>query len=705
MQPDTDIISGLLHTIDVVRAVLGCIEATGEEGDNAYPTLVEELRHLASGGAEPVDPEDPVVDTIGDSIVLFQHLPEQEEPEPTQVEPAQVEPVEADEEPEDTEVEEERDLYVLEEIEDQEDEEDELAADDHDEETSAAEKSVSDAPLGVATPTPPSRRKSISETSVRVDVAVLDTLMNLVGELVLTRNQIIQYASDTRVSALLPAFQRLNLLTTELQDGVMQTRMQPIKGVWNKFPRVVRDLAVACDKKVRLEMEGEQTELDRTLIEAIKDPLTHIVRNSVDHGIELPAERAAAGKSEEGFVHLRAYHEGGQVNIEITDDGRGIDRERVKAKALEQRMITQAQAERLTDREIFQLIASPGFSTAEHVTHISGRGVGMDVVRTEIEKIGGNMDIQSVAGQSTTIRLKIPLTLAIIPALFVRCGAERFAIPQITLQELVRLDPGDLERNIERIHNAEVYRLRDRLLPIVHLRDVLGMPRLEHGADDLVNIIVLHADEHVFGLVVDEIFDTEEIVVKPLSSLLKNLRVYAGATIMGDGQVALILDIGGIAQLNTIEKGRPQERGVDDAAVQQGDQNMEPLLLCSMGREGRVAIPMTLIDRLEEFEEAKVEAVGVNTVVQYRGELLPVVYLSDLLGEPRATHAPGDIVQVVVFSRDGRNVGLIVDDILDIVQASTRGRPGWRRGVQSLSIIDGHVTECLDMDYVFSNAG
>ena len=312
-------------------------------------------------------------------------------------------------------------------------------------------------------------RAAVADSTIRVDVGLLDKLMNLVGELVLSRNQIMQFAANHEDSTFMATTQHLNLVTGELQEGVMKTRMQPIGNVWNRFPRVVRDLAVACGKQVRVEMEGAETELDRTIIEAIKDPMTHLVRNSVDHGIESPQDRVAAGKPAEGRLYLRAYHEGGQVNIEISDDGGGINPEKIRDKALQKGMITAEQAARMSEREIVNLIFLPGFSTAEKVTNVSGRGVGMDVVKTNIEKIGGNVDVQSRSGMGTTLKIKIPLTLAIIPALMVVVGEQRYAIPQVSLLELVRLDGELARKGVEMIHGAPVYRLRGRLLPLVYL--------------------------------------------------------------------------------------------------------------------------------------------------------------------------------------------------------------------------------------------
>ncbi len=395
-------------------------------------------------------------------------------------------------------------------------------------------------------------------------MGLLDKLMTLVGELVLARNQVMQFSNSQENTAFLGTVQRLNLLTTELQAGVMKTRMQPISNIWSKFPRVVRDLALACGKQARIEMEGQETELDKTIIEAIRDPLTHLVRNAIDHGIEAPAERLARGKTAEGRLALHALHEGGKVIIEITDDGGGIDPQRIRAKAIRAKLLTPEQADRLNDRELVNLIFLPGFSTADKVTQFSGRGVGMDVVRTNVEKIGGTVTLESRPGRGTTVKMKIPLTLAIIPALTITSAGDRYAIPQVSLLELVRLEGEQAERGLERIHGAPVYRLRGNLLPLVYLNRQLHpdatVPRRNGevrapAAQGEITIVVLQADERQFGLVVDAIHDTEEIVVKPLQKQIKGIGIFAGATIMGDGKVALILDVLGLAQRANVISG------------------------------------------------------------------------------------------------------------------------------------------------------
>jgi len=548
-------------------------------------------------------------------------------------------------------------------------------------------------------------KSAMADSTLRVDVGLLDELMTLVGELVLARNQILQLAGGAQTD---PQFvqttQRLNVITTELQAGVMKTRMQPVGNVWSKFPRVVRDVATQCGKKVRIEMDGKDTELDKTIIEAIKDPLTHLIRNSIDHGIEAPAVRRESGKPEEGLVVLRAYHEGGQVNIEIVDDGAGVDVERVKTKAIERGLISPEQAAKMGDREAVNLIFLPGFSTADQVSNISGRGVGMDVVRTNIEKIGGQLDVSNRPGEGTTIKVKIPLTLAIIPALVVTCGGEMFAIPQVSLLELVGLDGDARCSAIESVHGAPVYRLRGNILPIVHLHEQLGVGAAE--ANESVTIVVLRADDREFGLIVDEVNDTEEIVVKPLAPQLRNLDSYSGCTIMGDGRVALILDVTGLAHRSRVlsagaEHAAAESLGGPDDAMS----DSSTLLVVKVGSEGRGALPLSLVDRLEEFDRASVERAGGQDVVQYRDSILPLVDLCGTLGYAPNYDANATQIQVVVFSRGSRMIGLVVDQILDIVhERNTVEQHGQRYGLRGSTVLQGLVTDLLDLEQIIAAA-
>ncbi len=646
------ITNGLLQLVDAVRGILTDIEATGADGENEFPELIDLLTRLQQGEVAPAAKA------------------------PVRRRTKRVKAVSA-----------------------------EPAAPPGPAEVMAPEASVvSTAPAAAEA----GLSSSAADSNIRVDVELLDRLMNLVGELVLARNQMLQHSSGNDDPAFQATSQRLNLITTELQEGVMKTRMQPIGNVWAKFPRVVRDLALACHKQARLEMDGRETELDKTIIEAIKDPLTHIVRNSVDHGLELPAARVAAGKPAEGRILLRAYHEGGQVNIEIADDGGGIDPARVRAKAIQKGLLTPEQAARLGDRDAVNLIFAPGFSTAEQVSNISGRGVGMDVVKTNIEKIGGTVDIHTELGRGTTLKIKIPLTLAIIPALLVASAGDRFAIPQVSLIELLRLTDPHASGGIEMVYGAPVHRLRGRLLPLVSLNQVLGLqgdfwgPR---GRDvEAVNVIVLQAEDTTFGLVVDEIADTEEIVVKPLGKQLKSLRAYAGATIMGDGRVALILDVPGLAhQAGVVAAGRAQ-RDADAARASDVEAAREAglLLIFRLGPDRRVAIPLSQVARLEEIAASQVERAGRLRVVQYRGGLLPLLRLAVMLGGE--SHA-GESLSVVVYAHQGNDIGLMVENIIDIVPDTVAVHRQKGRGpISGTAVIQDKVTDLLDLSLLLAEA-
>ena len=634
-----DIASALLRMVDAIRQILDQIETSGQEGDVDYTELVATLTRLKEGDSAPSEP-----------VPASDGTPTAEEAIEPQSAAEPVEPVAEEPEP-------------------------------------AANPDPSSATAASA------KQRRIAE-NIRVDVGLLDKLMNLVGELVLARNQILQHGSTQEDSGFSATTQRLNLITTELQENVMKTRMQPIGSIWSKFPRIVRDLSVMCKKDIRVEMDGKETELDRTIIEAIKDPLTHVIRNSVDHGIETPDARREAGKPAQGTISLRAFHEGGQVNIEISDDGNGIDPERVKARALERGLISSDQAARMGDREAANLIFMPGFSTAQSVTNISGRGVGMDVVKTNIEKIGGTVDFTSEFGRGTTLRLKIPLTLAIIPALIVTSGGHRFAIPQVNLLELVRLEGEHASHGIENIAGAPVYRLRGNLLPIAYVNQEL---RLEACApDEAMNIVVLQADRQTFGLVVDEINDTEEIVVKPLGKQLKGLDTFAGATIMGDGRVALILDVPGISERAHIagDSSRAEETKEEETA-EDGASERRTLLLVSLGQGSQAAILLSEVSRLEEFERSELERAGQRNVVQYRDEIMP---LEDLTVGAEQTSGDSRLVNVVVHAIDGRNIGLVVESILDIVEERVKLAPGTRnRTILGSAIIHGQVRDVLDI--------
>jgi two-component system chemotaxis sensor kinase CheA len=547
------------------------------------------------------------------------------------------------------------------------------------------------APAGDGAP-----RRAVADSTIRVDVDLLDELMLLVGELVLTRNQIVQYVGRTNDTDLIRASQRLNLIASELQEGVMKTRMQPIDHIWSKLPRVVRDLGIQCGKTVRLDMEGKDTELDKTLLEAVKDPLTHLVRNSVDHGIEKPDARKAAGKPAEGVLTLRAKHESGQVVVEVADDGAGIDPVKLGKKAVERGLITVAQLDRMSPTDILQLIFLPGFSTAAAVTNVSGRGVGMDVVKTNIESIGGTIEVESEAGRGTVCRLRIPLTLAIVPALTVECAGDRYAIPQISLQELVSLDAEKAANAVEEVGGAPVYRLRGELLPLVRLTDVLGLPSDRH--DGHVVIAVLRSEGRRFGLVVDRVINTEEIVVKAVGGQLKAIGLYSGATVLGDGTVALILDVQALARraLRTETSERGQEAREAARAAVAAETDRQRMLLAAIGGGRRVAIPLDTVTRLEQVRVESVERVGNREVVQYRGAILPMVRLDRHLGSYGESER--EVLEVIVYSDHGRSVAIVVEEILDIVDGETAVRSDIDdMGLLGSAVLGDKVTELLDV--------
>jgi two-component system chemotaxis sensor kinase CheA len=539
-------------------------------------------------------------------------------------------------------------------------------------------------------------RRAVADSTIRVDVDLLDELMLLVGELVLTRNQIVQNVARQTDTDLIRASQRLNLIASELQEGVMKTRMQPIDHIWSKLPRVVRDLGLQCGKSVRLEMEGRETELDKTLLEAVKDPLTHLVRNSVDHGIEAPELRKAAGKAVEGVLTLRAKHESGQVVVEVADDGAGIDPVKLGAKAVERGLVTADALTRMSPADILQLIFLPGFSTAAAVTNVSGRGVGMDVVKTNIESIGGTIEVESEAGRGTVCRLRIPLTLAIVPALTIECAGDRYAIPQISLQELVSLDAGKAANAVEEVGGAQVYRLRGELLPLVRLTDVLGLTSERH--DGHVVIAVLRSEGRRFGLVVDRVINTEEIVVKAVGGQMKAIGLYSGATVLGDGTVALILDVQALARraLRTETTDRQDSQKAAASAAAASETERQRMLLAAIGGGRRVAIPLDTVTRLEQVRADSVEKVGNREVVQYRGAILPIVRLDRHLGAYGETDR--EVLEVIVYADHGRSVAIVVEEILDIVDGEAAIRSDIDDlGLLGSAVLGDRVTELLDV--------
>lgn len=544
--------------------------------------------------------------------------------------------------------------------------------------------------------------KGTQETSLRVDVNLLNHLMNLAGELVLARNQILQCTKSVDDINFRAITQRLNLVTTELQEGVMKTRMQPINTVWSKFPRVVRDLSHSCKKQVRLELHGKETELDKTLIEAIKDPLTHIVRNSIDHGIEIPEKRIAAGKSPEGCITMGAFQEGGYVVIEIVDDGAGLNTEKIRDRAVERGLISKERAQTMSEAEIHRLIFAPGFSTADTVTNLSGRGVGMDVVKSSVEKIGGSVDITSWSGEGSTIRLKIPLTLAIIPALLFSCHEQRFAIPQNAVIELVQFSATERSGALSWIGSYPFYKLRGDLLPLVFLRDQLGI-EASKGENSEQVIMVLDADGRRFGVVVDFVHDTEEIVVKPLGGLLADLQVYAGATILGDGQIALIIDPVVLARESTIEQQEQVATQAADSAEAIAIEEREQLLIVQVSTDMRVGIPLASVRRLEKFRPEDVERVGGSAMIQYRDSILPLVNVGSFLGVANRCDQSGD---VVVVGHDHGTIGVQVEAILDVSSELSAMRPATDKvGISAFGVIQGKVIALVDIEQLIHASG
>jgi two-component system chemotaxis sensor kinase CheA len=565
----------------------------------------------------------------------------------------------------------------------------------------------------VETPSKAPSEDQQSET-IRVHVSLLDNLMNLVGELVLIRNQFLQKTKVDDDAEFAKMGQQLNVLTAELQNEVMKTRMQPIGNILNKFTRVVRDMGRDLGKKIDIELEGAETELDKTIIEAIKDPLTHIVRNAVDHGIEMPADRKAAGKSETGRIRLKARHESGQVIIEIVDDGRGLDRHTIGSKAVEKGLVTADVLSKMSEREVQFLIFAPGFSTAASISNISGRGVGMDVVRTNVERIGGVVDLASVAGSGSTIKLKIPLTLAIVPALIVRTSGQRFAIPQAKLVELLRIDESDgIGERIEYLQGKPVLRLRGKLLALVKLSEVLSGSSQdtthsgqERGSSqDAVNVVILNADSFLFGLIVDEIEDSADIVVKSLSQYLKNLELFSGATIMGDGAVALTIDVMGISKTaclageDSVESQSVMSQ-IDLKKLKVHQTDAAEFLLVDVGAPGSYAIPLTIVSRLEEFETASFELSGEQKVIRYRDSLLPILSLPDFLQLPyKKEREQVSRASVVVIQRGDRLYGVEVYGIQDVVTIATQIDQSVRdrAGILGSLASDGRVYVVVDI--------
>jgi two-component system, chemotaxis family, sensor kinase CheA len=548
---------------------------------------------------------------------------------------------------------------------------------------------------------PDLQNSAMLDSTIRVQVELLDQVMNLVGELVIARNQVLQLTTHSD-PLLISTCGQIDFITNELQDSVMRARMQPISTLWRNLPRLVRDVALSCGKEVTLTLEGSETELDRNIISALKDPLTHLVRNCIDHGIESPEVRIAQGKLAQGSLKLKALQESGKVILEITDDGAGIDADRLKAKAQQLGLISGAQAESFSDREAYELIFLPGFSTTTEVTYVSGRGVGMDVVRRNLESVSGTVEVESQPGQGTTFRLKIPLTLAIIPTLLVCAGGERFAIAQTNVRELVRIEgKAEIEQKIETLLNVPVYRLREQLLPLV---DLAGVLELAAAPSDVLYFVAIESDGYRFGLIVDRIEDTQDIVVKPLSKQLKSLGMFAGATVLGNGDAALILDATGLAAYAGVRQQSQLVATVDRIEAREE----QHLILIVLGAENsRMGIVLDRETRLETIEVERIERVGEQYLVQYRDRIVSLIDLQTFFTKtPRSLAEFEEVIPiVVVMLEDGRSVGLIVERLLDIVEESltvtgVAGRPG----VRCYATIQGQITEILDLDAIVALA-
>ena len=664
-----EIVSGLLSLMDVLRGVLRSIETTGAEGESQQQdaAMIQRLEALQRGGAavaveEPILVQAAVAPPAHPTRSHKSRPPRRRTPQvanqgsPPSLHSGEAGPhAEAEQPPRNT--------------------------------APSAPAAPAELHLSPAAEPQTPSASSTADSTLRVDVELLNRMMNLVGELVLTRNQILQTTSADPGFALLG--RRLDMVTADLRESVMKARMQPVSHVFSRFPRLVRDLALGLDKKVRLEMEGQETELDKSLLEAIRDPLTHSIRNAIDHGIETPAVRIAQGKSAEGLVRLRACHEGSHVIVEVHDDGAGMSIEKIRRKAVERQLVPAQRAEQMNEREILQLIFLPGFSTAEAVTSVSGRGVGMDVVRTNVEKIGGKVDVESRTGQGSILRLRIPLTLAIIPALIVRSRGQNFAVPQTALTELVHLSAGESDSRIERLENAALYRLRGRLLPLVFLDRLLQQSPRENGTP--CDIAILNADGRRFGLVVDGLADPEEIVVKPLAAVLREIGFYGGATILGNGEMALILNPSSIAQNANVGLSAEREETQND---EKGRQNF---LLVEAGNR-RAALPLETVVRIERIPRSRIERAGSRPVLRFEGALLP---LDDAAADFIDSGSDPDAQTTVVVCRDGRrHVGMTVSQVLDVTGGSQLEEAGSGLAADGIVLLHEKVTGIVSLSSI-----
>jgi two-component system chemotaxis sensor kinase CheA len=653
------VVTGLLQLLDGLRSILRTIEAQGDEGDGQDAELIARMAELQVPARAPANQRVPA----GAAAPQPRDLPAGSQPQTPAS--AACAPEVADAPPP------------------------QPAAD-------PPAPAPQNPPKGEA-PASRARVGSAAESSLRVDVTLLNRMMNLVGELVLTRNQVLQATAASPNLTMLS--RRLDMVTADLREAVMKARMQPVSNIFSKMPRMVRDLSQSLGRRVRLQMEGQETELDKSLLEAIKDPLIHAVRNAMDHGIELPEVRQAAGKCPEGTLRLRAAHEGSHVIIEVGDDGAGISVEKIRQKAIERGLITAARAASQSERELLQLIFVAGFSTAAAITNVSGRGVGMDVVRTNVERIGGKVEIDSRMGQGTTLRLRIPLTLAIIPALIVRSVNQSFALPQGALSELVHIFPAQAATAIEWIEGAPLYRLRGRLLPLVFL-DRLLTPGAQHRpVTERDNFIaVLDADGRRFGLVVDGLADPEEIVVKPLSAALKDIGIYSGATVLGNADLALILDPGAIAVKARVGMSAAEESAREAAAEQDAEaaKPVEYLLVEAAGRQA--AVPLEDVLRIEQLPVSRLEYVGYRPVLNFDGQLLPVEDAGGVLDA--VLHDPAARIVVVVCRAGSRQVGIAVSHVLDVAAGCAVFEAGSRQPTAGVTLLGNRVTGIIDLGRV-----
>jgi two-component system, chemotaxis family, sensor kinase CheA len=688
----------ILTTIDRIKEILGQLEATEAEPDGSDQDLIDELQAMvergmqamsaaampnASASAEPVAaaPVAPVAPALAQGTLVPQvlerplrpgevSLDELERafretaievapaPAPAAVKRAEAEPAAAPEK------------------------------------RAPAAKAARPAAVKSAAAEEVQEADKVANQSIRVNVDTLEHLMTMVSELVLTRNQLLEISRRNEDTEFKVPLQRLSNVTAELQEGVMKTRMQPIGNAWQKLPRIVRDLSGELGKQIELEMHGADTELDRQVLDLIKDPLTHMVRNSADHGLETPAERAAAGKPEQGTIRLSAYHEGGHIIICIADNGRGLNTEKIKAKAVASGLVSEADLEKMTEAQIHKFIFAPGFSTAAQVTSVSGRGVGMDVVRTNIDQIGGTIDVKSVAGEGSSVTIKIPLTLAIVSALIVEAAGDRFAIPQLSVVELVRARANS-EHRIERIKDTAVLRLRNKLLPLMHLKKLLKIDDGSSSDPENGFIVVTQVGSQTFGIVVDGVFHTEEIVVKPMSTKLRHIDMFSGNTILGDGAVIMIIDPNGIAKALGASGSASHEIAEENAASRaSAAEQLTSLLVFRAGSAQPKAVPLGLVTRLEELAIDKIERSNGRYMVQYREKLMPLVQMEGV------SIQTSGVQPILVFADDGRSMGLVVDEIIDIVEEKLNIEvAGGEAGILGSAVIKGQATEVIDVGH------